>query len=295
MASPRRLTSLAALSLSSRLGPAVLHRGGGPSSFVAVRGAVGRCRAVCLSAGLLLGSRSCLWRCWALCASGGLWLAAVPCAVPWAALCCLLSSWCCCRCSFFSRSAIRRRFDPRFAVSGLLMCSCLPCLLVAVAVAVACRLPAAVGAALSPALPLLRSLVFRSLSSPCCCAAGLGSSAAALGSPSCLLVRGFAALLFVLVGLRLHIALSARGLLSMLSARGAALSCLRCCSAALLLCCVSAVHAVGHGAAACPACAACWGAAGPSTCAFFRPWLAACPAACYRFTTDSGRTPSDLR
>ena len=85
----------------------------------------------------------------------------------------------------------------------------------------------------------------------------LGSSAAALGSPSSSLVREFAALLFVLVAL-----LPARCALCSWPAV-CALCSWRCAARpalplGLLGCCaVHAVHAVGRGAA-CPACAACW-------------------------------------
>lgn len=143
------------------------------SALSASCGAVGRCRALsgCLPVCWALAVRGsvCL-PAGALCSSGGLCCALVGCYVVG----CAVGRAVRCRCSFFGRSAIRRRLDPRFAVSGLLMCSRLPCPLVAVAVALCLHCSAAaVGAALPPALPLLRSMVCRSPSSPCCRAAGL--------------------------------------------------------------------------------------------------------------------------
>lgn len=225
------------LALSSRLGPAVLHRGGGPSSFVAVCGAVGRCRAVCLAAGLLLVPVAlCLPACWALCASGGLWWAAVL----WAVVRCLLGSCRCYRCSFVCRSAIRRRSGSRFAVSGLLMRSRLRCLLVAVAVAVARRLhcPAAVvrGAASRAAVSSIIGLPFAVVVLPLCCWARL------LGCCARLVVLLISARVRrAAVRFRRPAPCSLRSLLAacFLRSRLVALRCSACLAARLVGCCAA--------------------------------------------------------
>ena len=146
--------------------------GGGPlllSLCAALSGAVGRCRALSAAWWALAVPWRCLPACWALVVSAGrcaplVGCCAVRCAVGRAALLPLqLGGW----------SAIRRRYDPRFAVGGLLMCSCLSCPLVAVARRLHCSAAASLAARLSAlvALGCSRCRRLRSLS------VGLGSAA----------------------------------------------------------------------------------------------------------------------